>query len=1430
MNGSVRFWRNLGGGRFDRPQEMDEMPAGVHLRDPGVQFADMNGDGRADLLTLPQRGYFPLAFGGRWSEQGFVRYPAAPAVSLGADDIRLVDLDGDGVVDALRTGPSFELFFNDRRRGWERVETRPRRPLAEFPDVTFSDPRVKLADLDGDGLQDIVLVDQGRVDYWPYLGHGAWGRRVTMESSPVFRDDPPLPGGFDPQRVLLGDVDGDGLDDIVYVEPNRITCWINQGGARWSDPIVISGTPPFTDVDGVRLTDMLGSGMDGVLWTSDPLPGSGSHYQFLDLTGGRKPYLLERVDNHMGAVTTISYTPSTSFYVVDQAHPATRWNTPLPFPVHVVERIEGIDEVSGGRLTNDFRYHDGYWDGVEREFRGFGMVEQLDTEVVGGTSAGDTSHSPPVLTRTWFHQGAVGDDLEPLVEIDRAAKFWPDDPPALGHVEAMNALLRPLPQQVRRDALRSLRGRILRTETYIHDGSGLADRPVTVAEYSHSVREESPPGTGGEARPRVFFAHPVAERITQWDRGSEPMTGFMFTDQHDAYGQPRRSISLAVPRRRDFRRRAANAEPYLGMVTVSTFAQRDDDSRLLVDRVASSTTHEVRNDGRLTVFELRDAVRAGDAELVVVGQMFTYYDGEPFVGLPAGRLGDFGAAVREETLVLTEQLLHQAYRGDGDDAEPPYFARTGDPQWTADYPEAFRAALPPLAGYTFSPGGNGRPRGFFAQTARRRIDAKRGGLLVAERDPLGRDTTIDHDQFGLLPVRSTDAAGLTIEAEYDYRVLQPRSTTDSNANRTVYSYTPLGMLERVAVMGKDGEGVGDTVGVPGTTFAYDFAATPVSVRTTRRTHHVNDRDVPAAEAHDTIEIVEFSDGFGRLVQVRTRAEDVIFGDATFGSGTVPPKHDDPTTGHDVIGRSNHESDTPNVVVSGWQRYDNKGHVVDRYEPFFATGWTFAPPGEAELGQRAVLSYDARGRLVRITSPDGSEERVVHGIPATLDDPDRFTPTPWETYTYDANDNAGRTHPFEAAAYEHHWNTPSSTLFDALGRAITTTARDRNARSRPDQPLPPVEELQTKVEYDIRGNVVARIDALGRRACAYVHDLEGRVLRIDSIDAGVDRSIFDALGGEIEHRDSKGALTLRRFDRLGRLDRQWARDGAADAVTLRERIEYGDGGVPDQPGPARAAAASCQPPRRRPSPLRRSRARHRRSLRLQGQRGEQAPTGHRRRSADRNLPARRRGSTGLGRRAVPRRLGTRPGPNTRRTCCRAARRDDRRDVESLRRPRPHDVGGHPDGGGRPAKGGPPRLRPVGRAGAGRPRRRASRRANRLRRQGAANARHLRQRADDALCLRLPNLRPGTAAIGTLPVPGPADVPPRRVRPPGPRLRARSGRQHHQHHGPHTRQRRAGQPGRTQDRRRRLAGRPRSRRRVDPPIRVRPALSTDLGNRP
>ena len=102
------------------------------------------------------------------------------------------------------------------------------------------------------------------------------------------------------------------------------------------------------------------------------------------------------------------------FYLQDKRD-GKPWITRLPFPVHVVERVETYDHISRNRFVTRYAYHHGYFDGEEREFRGFGMVEQWDTEELAALTGDGTlpeatnidaaSHVPPVHTKTWFHTG-----------------------------------------------------------------------------------------------------------------------------------------------------------------------------------------------------------------------------------------------------------------------------------------------------------------------------------------------------------------------------------------------------------------------------------------------------------------------------------------------------------------------------------------------------------------------------------------------------------------------------------------------------------------------------------------------------------------------------------------------------------------------------------------------------------------------------------------------------------------------------------------------------------------------------------------------------------------------------------------------------------------------------------------------------------------
>ena len=450
------------------------------------------------------------------------------------------------------------------------------------------------------------------------------------------------------------------------------------------------------------------------------------------------------------------------------------------------------------------------------------------------------------------------------------------------------------------------------------------------------------------------------------------------------------------------------------------------------------------------------------------------------------------------------------------------------------------------AGYRYD-----APRGeYFVETASIKYDfhddpngAGRGKML-ATKDPVGNVTEVEWDTFDLLPIEVTDPLGMKTSATYDYRTFKPTQVKDPNQNRTQVTYSPLGLVMATAVMGKEGENVGDTLADPGTSFEYDFSAfddsgSPISVTTTQRVYHVNDNEIPTgAEPNETIVSVEYSDGFGRVIQSRAQAEDLDFGDAGLSITSVD----------DAVGQT---ATNQRVRVSGWQRYDNKGEVVEKWEPFFSEEFAFEDVSESPEGQSIRMFYDALHRPLRTVQPNGAEERIVYGVPDDLSDPDTFEPTPWEAYTYDANDNGGRTtiEGIDENDFDGHWDTPSSVVMDPLGREIETVQRNHQTDQQ--------KWYTTRIEYDIRGNVLTVTDPLDRIASTKVYDLADRPLRSESIDAGTSVIVFDVSGTPVESRDSRGAWELTVVDDLLRPTHLWGQDSENEDLRLVQHIVYGD---------------------------------------------------------------------------------------------------------------------------------------------------------------------------------------------------------------------------------------------------------------------------------
>ncbi|MCU0673235.1 MAG: hypothetical protein MUE69_10640 [Myxococcota bacterium] len=326
------------------------------LSSPNVQLVDVDADGFVDMVDGLNARTLRSLGSGDWTVDEAI---ARNLPDFGADaNLRFLDVDYDRHIDAVHLGRDASWVFYNRDGVFSGAV-----PIAGVEREFVADG-LQLADLNGDGLLDAAQVVAGAVFYWPNLGRGVFGGAVEMLSLPV---------DFSADQVRLHDLNGDGLADAVVVAGTEVVFALNQNGVDFgarrgirSDD-VDGSIPERTSDTSVRFADMNASGSVDVVWIT-----SSGAMTFLELFPER-PNLLTRVDNGIGQLVELSYGSTVEDMARDGGPEA--WSHRLPHPMQVVREIRRYDTASGVRQTRRLRYRDGYYDGVEHQFRGFAHVE-----------------------------------------------------------------------------------------------------------------------------------------------------------------------------------------------------------------------------------------------------------------------------------------------------------------------------------------------------------------------------------------------------------------------------------------------------------------------------------------------------------------------------------------------------------------------------------------------------------------------------------------------------------------------------------------------------------------------------------------------------------------------------------------------------------------------------------------------------------------------------------------------------------------------------------------------------------------------------------------------------------------------------------------------------------------------------------------------
>jgi RHS repeat-associated protein len=997
------YKHNLGNGIFEQAKLVSPKPSFAGLGGQ-LQLTDLDGDGSKQLASFgtEPNGYFELNDDDEW--QGLRSFKALPNINFNDANTRMLDLNGDGKPEVVISEDQvFTWYASAGRDGYYSAQKTPK-PFDDEagPHIVFADAKqtIYLADMSGDGMTDILRIRNGEVCYWPNLGYGKFGAKIALDNAPVFDH----PDTFNPAYLRLSDIDGSGTSDIIYLGKNKFTCWKNLSGNSFSlTPFEIDPFPEIHSQSKITVTDLLGNGVACIVSSSTLAKDSNVPLKYIDLMNSKKPHIMVSYKNNLGKEVSLKYTPSTKFYIEDKLA-GKPWVTKLHFPVHCVSKTITEDKISGYKFVSEYKYHHGYYDHPEREFRGFGMVEQIDAETFEHWKKGVASniveeplHQEPVVSRTWNHTGAF---LQKDKILNQFAKdYWYEEMlrqgiPVTHHEIALPdarlvaapginpSMLDHLSVQEWREAVRACKGMGLRSETFAKDAIkyGNTDEavkkeltPFSVATHNCVIELLQPKGNNEHA----IFVVKESEAITySYERNpDDPRITHKLNIKLDEYGNVLDAVTIVYPR--------LSVEVSLPLET-----QQEQNKTVIIysqnqftNDVISTETYRLRLPSEVKSFELKGVNKsntyyslndfadilsdaksdttfyheinkpliAGKAQKRLIEHVrSTYYRNNLTAALPLHQLESLALPFESYQLAYTPELIKDIFGFKVNASlltEGKFVNSEGDDNWWI------------RSGTTQ-----------FKTLVENQTHAQnRFYSPISYTDPYGAETKVKYYGTYFLFIEETeDSLGNKSGVEsFNFRTLSPNRMKDINGNFTEAISDELGLIKALAVMGKGNEadeltGISEITDVAETASILGFFQAPDSAQLTNIGKNLLNRAslrfVYNLEAYTT-------SGKPAVVAAITREQHYkqlanspvqIGFEYSNGVGEVVMKkvQAEPGLAKQVLVHSDNtvtitEIDTEIPVPkqlrwigNGKTIKNNKGNAVKQYEPYFSLSWKY----------------------------------------------------------------------------------------------------------------------------------------------------------------------------------------------------------------------------------------------------------------------------------------------------------------------------------------------------------------------------------------------------------------------------------------------------------------------------------------------------------